>query len=357
MFYEEGISLHIHQDKLYSNMSSHIREIYHQQKACEYMRDHYQFDKITFNQIDWEASGKAMNLISPSKQQWISKFVSHSLPIARNMVRRTQWSQNYCPRCKQCEETHAHLLLCQHSQSQEIFRTSIDSLSDWLTQQQTPDSFLLEILQLMTEWQQQGRITSDPAVFSLPIQHQLKIGWGHFMEGRITRHITTYMDLHYQRTPIKRTGLKWTSLLIVKIWNLFYWPQWMNRNEFVHKLNEEVIQTRFREELEMETSAIYLSEKPIFLLAKDRYLLEQPLAELISLPDAQLQAWVNQIRVAIIERDRVFLPDRSSSSSRLRNWLHQYQICRKRTVGRNKFRKISPLIRELRKRSTRYNNC
>jgi len=83
------------------------------------------------------------------------------------------------------------------------------------------------------------------------------------MEGRLIHHFLDFMNIHCQRCSIKQTGLKWTSLFIAKLLNLFYWPQWVNRNEFVYKLNKEVVQNRHREELKMEVYERYSAEKPI----------------------------------------------------------------------------------------------
>ena len=294
----------------------------------------------------------------PTKCQWIAKFVSHFLPIGVNMVRRTQWRENYCPRCKQCDETHTHLFHCQHPQSQLLFRKALDAISDWMTSQSTPDSLILEILGLITEWRQYGKVVTPHALFSFPIRAQLQLGWFHFMEGRLTVAFASFMQEYYDKRKIKKTGIKWTSGFITKMWTHLYWPQWTNRNEFVHKLNVEAVQSRRREELESEVQELYRSEKQINLLQKDQHLLSMPPDSLLELPDAQLQAWVNQFEVAVLERNRIFIPENELSSTHLRRWLlsssSKLHSTNRRVRPCSRYRKISPLVRELRKRSTRF---
>lgn len=109
--------------------------------------------------------------------------------------------------------------------------------------------------------------------------------------------------------------------------------------------------------MESEVQKLYRTEKQINLLQKDQHLLSTSLDALLELPDAQLQAWVNQFEVAVLERNRIFLPENELSSTHLRKWLlsSSSQIHSKRRVRPyNRYRKISPLVRELRKRSTRF---
>ena len=354
-FYNEGLTLWRNTQKYYSNISQHLSQAYFTSRAMEYFSEKYSFSKTQFEQFDWDALQYSMDLLQPSKRQWISKYVSRSLPIGRNMVRRTQWTHSYCPRCKDFEETHSHIIQCQHPQSQSLFRLFIASLSDWMTSQQTPDELALELLQLITEWYQYGKLLPTTYRFMGPIQKQISLGWDHFMEGRIITAFTTYMQDHYDRLKIKRTGRHWTSLLIVKIWNMLYWPQWMNRNEFVHNLNSEAIQTRKREEMELTARSLYRSETSIYLLNKDQHLLDDHLDTILDLPDAQLQAWINQFRVAVLERNRIFIPERDHNSAALRTWLQKRRVTpSKRKVGFTRYRRISPLVRELRKRSVKF---
>jgi len=135
-----------------------------------------------------------MSNLYPTERQWISKYVSHFLPIGVNMVRRTQWCESYCPRCKIREETHHHLFHCQHLQSQMQYRKSLDDMSNWLTSQHTPDVLTLDLLNLITEWRQYGKIYAS--LLSPPIQDQLRLGWRHLMEGKLSVSFTKYMQEH-----------------------------------------------------------------------------------------------------------------------------------------------------------------
>jgi len=57
------------------------------------------------------------------------------------------------------------------------------------------------------------------------------------------------------------------------------------------------------------------------LLNKDQHLLDDHIDTILDLPDAQLQAWINQFRVAVLERNRIFIPDQTQTSAALCKWI------------------------------------
>ena len=218
-FYGEGLSVWLHgTHKLYTNMASHVRKEFHLREAKSYVIPHHGMTSATFSDVDWDASEKAMSSLPSAKRMWVSKYISHFLPIGRNMLRRTQWDYEYCPRCKVQAENHSHILLCNHSQAEEIFCVSMESLSEWMYKQHTPDELVWDVLHLITEYKLHGQIESNVAASSYvpPIRAQLLLGWDHFMEGRLSKAFTLYMEEHYISKNIWKKGLTWTTGFISK---------------------------------------------------------------------------------------------------------------------------------------------
>jgi len=146
------------------------------------------------------------------------------------------------------------------------------------------------------------------------------------MEGRPVQSFTTYMSQHYETIHSKRKGSTWTSLFICKLWTWIYGEMWQNRNEFVHKKNEEAIATRTRENLQSEMRLLYLSEQQQNLLHQDQHLYTQSLSELLQNHDAYIKAWNESMRIAIFDRDRVFLPEDRAQSAFMRSWVYVFRI-------------------------------
>ena len=131
---------------------------------------------------------------------------------------------------------------------------------------------------------------------------------------------------------------------------MVYRQQWESRNIYVHKLDEIVQATREREDIQTEVTDLYLSELSESLLAADQHLFQLPLQELVKGPNAHLKAWVQEFRMAIAARDRIFHPDAPRESARFRSWfLSGLNVCRsakanrKRRVSKWK-RKTSSLV-------------
>jgi len=337
IFQGEGISIWDDQGaKLTSNLHESLRSHYFHNKAQTIMKKKYGWNKVQFNSIDWKAQHMAQQSLSPSTQLWISKLVTKFLPIGRNMLRRQHWREDYCPRCRVCVESHDHLLTCNHQQCIDTFRSSLEKIETWMSTQLTPLALITDILHVLTNWKQGVPIAPDMLI-TPPFREQLKLGDRHFIEGRLVKDFSEYMDAHYKSIDSKKNGKRWTSTFIQKIWTVLHKPQWENRNSFVHKLNEEASKTRVRENLQHELTTLYLSNLKENLLHTDQRLYEPSLTELLQKPNAHISAWIEEIRVALAARDQVFLPTQQKQAAYMHNWLRQST-------------RTSPRIRRRRKR-------
>jgi len=118
-------------------------------------------------------------------------------------------------------------------------------------------------------------------------------------------------------------------------------------------LDVEIFQTRRREELESAVDKVYKSEVRANLLVKDQYLMEEPLEDILQHYDAHLQAWYNQMQVAILQRNSVFNPDDASHSARIRRWMLTASSSHIRKKY-SRYKRISPFLRAIRKQAIRY---
>ena len=97
----------------------------------------------------------------------------------------------------------------------------------------------------------------------------------------------------------------------------------------------------------MET--LYKSEVCANTLVKDQHLDEESLENILQYYDVRLQAWYNQMQIAILQRNRVFNPDDASHSARIRQWMLSASSPR---ISKKSFqyKHISPFLRALRKK-------
>jgi len=342
VFQNEGLSIwDASNEKLTCNLHESIYKHYFAKKAQITMLHKFGWNLRQFEEIDWQANQKANSLMSQSTKQWISKFVTKFLPIGRNMLRRQHWREDYCPRCRVCVETHDHLLTCTHPKCQHTFRISLEKLDLWLQAQLTPTRLIFDILHVITEWKM-GVETCPSSVQTYPIQNQIRIGIRQFIEGRILKDFATYMEDHYRSIHFKKTGSKWAATFLQKMWTVLHKPQWENRNSFVHKINEEAIKTRERENLQNELTTLYLSNLPENLLTTDQHLYSKTLTELLQQPNAHIMAWVEEMRVALSSRDRHFLPTQQKAAAFMHAWMRGRKETRHKNRKHKRKRRVNP---------------
>ena len=81
------------------------------------------------------------------------------------------------------------------------------------------------------------------------MREQMKLGLNHLLEGRLVKSFRIHQSEHYKKELSKRTGKNWCKLFVTKIWMVILRPQWMNRNEHVHNLENMSKITRESEDL------------------------------------------------------------------------------------------------------------
>jgi len=316
----EHLSAWLDQDKIYSEVASQVQNYFLTNLAEKELCRKYSWKQEDFHKIAWNCVEKASAMLTCGTNQYISKHITGFLPIGRNMVRRSHWRQDYCPRCKNETETSSHLIQCTHEDCMDTFKKSTNAIDLWLIRQKSPDKLREEIILFLGKWKM-GQPCESNAALSPPMQEQLKFGWNHFIEGRPISEFETYMDEYYRKKEIRKTGKSWLSALIHKIWTLLHRPQWENRNAHVHNYNEESEASRNTENLQSELQDLYTGELKENLLVRDQHLMEQPLETLLGESDAYMKAWIEEMKVAIWDRDQIFSAEHKSESALMRGWM------------------------------------
>jgi len=105
-----------------------------------------------YKMMDWRANKRAMNMLTQYSTIWISKFVTGILPIGKNMERRNEWTQDYCPRCKACEETKEHIVRCEETTSMELFKDNLQTFKEMMEKLETPTNLIIHVITRITAW-------------------------------------------------------------------------------------------------------------------------------------------------------------------------------------------------------------
>jgi len=318
----EGLSLWLHERKIYTAIEKQIRREYFDKKAKSVMSQKYDWNDEQFNLIDWQAYERATRLMHSSTLIKIAKCVTQTLPVGQTMETRKQWNQSYCPRCLHPVETVDHLYVCPHKESREIIGESIMALDEWLESASTEPILRSQLITIISQYVSGTPIQNTNDLLP-PLQRQCLIGWKHFFQGRIHSTFAEYMQQYYQSINSKKRGKKWTATLIQKLWTVLFQKQWDHRNKCVHGREKTIKSTRENQNLQQTIRSLYTTEQQnrFPLLSRDRYLMDTPLTEIQRKPTAQKRAWIADMRLAITERDEANAIEAAAQSNLMHRFL------------------------------------
>jgi len=305
-------------------------------------------------------------MISKPLQVKIAKFITNTLPVGRNMERRHMWKESFCPRCGKDSENSFHILQCDNASAREILKKGIEDMCKVLSKLNTETELHLQLIHETTIWLTQGNshTTTDMV---LPIKKQKSLGWNHFMEGRIHCEFEKYMDEHYTSVNSKKNGEMWVSVVIQTIWTKIFLPLWKHRNAAVHIINDKTKKSREHLNLNFSIRQIYTEAQKDNLLFKDRYLIEEPISQLLRSTTARKRGWILTTQQALRTSVKAKIQETTSmqNSMRLFQTTGTCRVCDitpppvfekrkpKKRVKRNPYRKHIRLLQPSgRKRST-----
>jgi len=321
--YGENLTLWKNSNKVYHDFDNTLREQYFENKSAPILCEKFNWNMHQYKMVDWKANQRSMSSLTTHSTIWISKYITGFLPIGKNMERRSEWSQDYCPRCKICQENREHIIRCNEVTSVELFKDSLTQFATLLEKLQTPNQIRIRIITNIVAWRTgiSCHTYGDPHLPE-PFMSQSLIGsWNHFMEGKLHKKWGEYMQTYYISIQSRRTGEQWTSQVIQQIWRKFYLTQWFHRNKFVHSTMKGTQVIRKREELQYRLHQAYESETKEALLVKDQHLFDTSLKNMLKSTDDVLIAWLEEFRLATRDRDENYHMDKSDSRRTLRNWM------------------------------------
>jgi len=264
------------------------------------MHTQFGWNENQFQSIAWQASERAMGMMSSAMNIRISKFVTKTLPVGHIMERRESWKESFCPRCGCDEETPQHVIQCNDKDARTIVKKSLAKFEKILCRLHTEKTLQLQLLKHVSEWITIGEIQLSASSL-IPFQKQYHLGWTHFMEGRIHESFQTYMDSYYKKIGNKKTGEIWVSVVIQSIWTHIFNPMWEHRNKAVHakeikgKLSREVLNLNYT------VRDLYQKAQDTQLLFQDRHLLEEKLSQLLKSPTGRKRGWISSMQIALRE--------------------------------------------------------
>ena len=187
--------------------------------------------------VDWEANQAAMKSVPQSKRQWVTKFESGICGTGRMMKLWKQRVIDNCPRCGVPKETTTHIIKCQSVGAQTVWEKSMSELNKWLVENNTCPDLRRLLIHGLQKWrtgdERENGVTFDFDGVDDVVETQRQIGWRQLIGGCLSMKWAQVQDSYYKWLGIKRTGRRWVTALIVKLWGVS-WDQWESRNAALH---------------------------------------------------------------------------------------------------------------------------
>ena len=186
--------------------------------------------------ISWSSISSAFLSLPHLKRIEVVKWNSDFCATGKNLQRRREQSHSACPSCGASGETTSHILQCPHPSVRSKWNATVAGLEQWMKSQQTaPDISNIVVANLHGWCSHQPPITyAGPLPYlSEACSRQASIGWESFLRGFPASSWIYAQQDHYNRISSKRTGKRWLSELIKKLWSVS-WDMWRFRNGILH---------------------------------------------------------------------------------------------------------------------------
>jgi hypothetical protein len=242
----EDWKIWVDQKQLTKQVEENIRESISEHTMKYYWNKKGKISLSQFHNVGWTAIDKAMNSIPTGRKHWLAKHASGICGV--NYIRQ-KWRERDNPDCPRCglPETAKHVWHCQHQEVQEIWNKAIIDLLTFLNKIKTDPAISDQICCGLRSWYNGDNLRNTDA--RPLIIMQCNLGWDAFIEGIVSVEWGQQQQLYYASLNSRKTGLRWTVALLLKLWNIA-WDLWSHRNgiEHNHDLATETI--RLNEQIE-----------------------------------------------------------------------------------------------------------
>ena len=278
--------------QIINDIESHISKAIHDSDLKQYWADKHFLPALGQPFVDWEALSKATKSAGRLRVQNITKLFSENCATGVVMVTRGKRDTDKCVMCGEPEETVRHCLRCQDARSKKRWERSIRSLGTWLDSVHTNPLLTSTILEFLRKWHIRQVLDHIPPRFEELFEEQYTIGWQSFLFGFISSQWQLIQQRHYAMIGSRRTGLRWASLLIQKLWEVS-WDQWNHRNGILHGRGNRLDEYEHMDEVDQEIRVEFARGRPNPCPRHYRQHFDAPsIGPIMALPNFQRRAWL-----------------------------------------------------------------
>ena len=225
-------------------------------------------------------------------------------PYRLSTRKREKYRKPYsCNKCSQCfvnVEDENHIIQCQINSRKLLRQAWITDLSTFLSGYHTPLAVKDTILSKATSWlyRESNQLTTEydsQSYLDDAISMQDKIGWDHFVRGRLAIEWGRVINIHlHSINNDKYTAEQWATELI-KINYQHVLSMWELRNKEEHGVTSEDVESKKKQRLLQEVK--HIQESSINWITSDQRYLPESFNELATKSSRQLDTWLINARM------------------------------------------------------------
>ena len=205
---------------------------------------------------------------------------------------------SFCPNCRRVTEDHTHLNVCLDPGRTKHFMESVTKLEDWMESVETDPELIDWVISFLRS---RGNLALLKEAFSPTIQRlahsQLRIGWHHFLEGKISEVFRAVQQVHLVQTVSDQMVDTWLSSFISHLLEISH-GQWIYRCTTVHHRSRGSQELENKNRLLQEILRLQGSD-PRTIPEDSRFLLEVSVQSLSSQTSGDLEYWRLALQAAI----------------------------------------------------------
>ena len=296
--------------------------IYQQKLSTTWIKEK-RFLRKDFKEIDWNAQQKAINLTSPSRRRFVSKWALHCMGTGAKLVEWNLRRHGECPFCDHKQEDTLHILKCQHKEVCTNWEKLLQKYTRALKRIRTSPILIKVFVVETATWLASKPHTSTVSLTTTlanAITTQRRIGWKGFLEGLITKQFTQIQQSYLDSIKSRKTSLSWAASLITLNWSMIR-DVWQFRNDKLHQTQVILDREGHKELLAAITQEwkIGLHRLPIRDFA---YLFQMKFSKLQTRSTQYLKSWFVKVRGGReLHKDPKLLQDEFSEDGPLRKWV------------------------------------
>ena len=305
--------------KVHSALRPTLYDEIYRKKLAIHWEKHERMSQEHSQLINWEACAQAMQRLKISRRHWVAKHTEGMCGVGKWLVIWKDHDTDDCPRCS-APEGARHVWQCPAADAKKIRSTGMDRLSQWMTSSLTAPDIQLVFTTRLSQLFQQLPFTTIPSITAnaqAVLLTQDAIGWENFFEGCIAHEWEAIQEAYYQWCRSKKSGRRWTSSLIQKLWDIA-WDLWEHRIGIVHsRENAERLHNMPSVDNEIRTQFRRGSHG---LSRRDYYLFQGEVKDILDAPIIYRQRWLQRVETARARAERRLATTYSAERQAMRVW-------------------------------------